>query len=451
MRQWGLDYERLKLVEVAAFCVWLVLVHGIVRRRAGRIVALALTAVLATAPVFLLHTDQLLSEFPHMAAVAGVIWMLDRIMTRHRMTTAPTLDLIVLGLLMVVAYNIRRESIVLVAVVAGAELVDVVAARSWSIPWVRLATPLLTFVVGAALVQFMLPATLIPDNDNSKRYIPTRLFTDYPGQLTTQLGIGNHPLGGRILLALAAAGVVLTCVTAARRNVPLAVLMVGTVLVVGTHFRMVARYYYQVTPWVAYFATMLIVTYVKLVVARLRPRGIPIAAKRALLVAAVLPALWVTGVHLWSIPSRLDAARSFNNSGATQSGPTNPRNVPVYDAILKNTHIDDVILYYRARTLTLYTDRRAYQTTSVNNLWKCDYFMQSLRSDYSQPVISSEALIDRKFTIVWENPDWRLWKCDPDAVAPGQPALRPTILDQVPGEQVRQGVGVDQVPVGGLH
>ena len=213
VRQFGLDYERLKLVDVAALCVWLVLFHGIVRRRAGRIVALALTAVFATAPVYLLHTDQLLTELPHMAAVAGVIWMLDRIMTRHRMTTAPTLDLIVLGLLMVVAYNIRRESIVLVAVVAGAELVDVVAARSWSIPWVRLATPLLTFVVGAALVQFMLPATLIPDNDNSKRYIPTRLFTDYPGQLTTQLGIGNHPLGGRILLALAAAGVVLTCVT----------------------------------------------------------------------------------------------------------------------------------------------------------------------------------------------------------------------------------------------
>ena len=64
---WGLDYDRLKLVEVAALCVWLVLVHGIVRRRAGRIVALALTAVFATAPVYLLHTDQLLTEFPHMA------------------------------------------------------------------------------------------------------------------------------------------------------------------------------------------------------------------------------------------------------------------------------------------------------------------------------------------------------------------------------------------------
>ena len=252
VRQFGLDYERLKLVDVAALCVWLVLFHGIVRRRAGRIVALALTAVFATAPVYLLHTDQLLTELPHMAAVAGVIWMLDRIMTRHRMTTAPTLDLIVLGLLMVVAYNIRRESIVLVAVVAGAELVDVVAARSWSIPWVRLATPLLTFVVGAALVQFMLPATLIPDNDNSKRYIPsgcspTTRPADHPTRHRQPSTRGPDPArpgggGGGVDVRRLRPGA----------TFPLAVLMVGTVLVVGTHFRMVARYYYQVTPWVAY-------------------------------------------------------------------------------------------------------------------------------------------------------------------------------------------------------
>ncbi len=47
--------------------MWLVLVHGIVRRRAGRLLALAITAVVATAPALLAHTDQLLSEYPHAA------------------------------------------------------------------------------------------------------------------------------------------------------------------------------------------------------------------------------------------------------------------------------------------------------------------------------------------------------------------------------------------------
>ena len=47
VNRWGYDYDRLKLLEVAAFCIWLVLVHGIVRRRAGRLLAIAVTAVVA--------------------------------------------------------------------------------------------------------------------------------------------------------------------------------------------------------------------------------------------------------------------------------------------------------------------------------------------------------------------------------------------------------------------
>ena len=42
---WGLDYDRLKLVTVAMFCAWLVLLFGIVRRRLGRWPALGVTAV----------------------------------------------------------------------------------------------------------------------------------------------------------------------------------------------------------------------------------------------------------------------------------------------------------------------------------------------------------------------------------------------------------------------
>ena len=44
---WGLDYDRLKLVEVAVFMAWLALLHGIVGRRIGRLPALAIVAVIA--------------------------------------------------------------------------------------------------------------------------------------------------------------------------------------------------------------------------------------------------------------------------------------------------------------------------------------------------------------------------------------------------------------------
>ena len=130
VRVWGIDFDRLKLVEVAVLCAWLVLYHGIVRRRAGRIVAFALTAVFATSYAYLVYTDQLLTEYPHMFAVAVVIWWLDRVMDRSRLTSATTRDLVILGLLAVAAYNVRREGLMLLFAIAGAQLVDLVGERS---------------------------------------------------------------------------------------------------------------------------------------------------------------------------------------------------------------------------------------------------------------------------------------------------------------------------------
>ena len=114
---WGYDYDRLKLLEVAAFCVWLVLAHGIIRRRAGRLLALAVTAVVATAPVLLAHTDQLLSEYPHAAVVACFIWWMDRVKAGRPLIAASGRQLVVLGVIAAAAYNVRREGVILLAVI----------------------------------------------------------------------------------------------------------------------------------------------------------------------------------------------------------------------------------------------------------------------------------------------------------------------------------------------
>ena len=90
----------------------------------------ALKAVFATSYVYLEYTDQLLTEEPHMLAVAVVIWWLDRVMDRSRLTSATTRDLVILGLLAVAAYNVRREGLMLIFAIAGAQLVDLGARRS---------------------------------------------------------------------------------------------------------------------------------------------------------------------------------------------------------------------------------------------------------------------------------------------------------------------------------
>ncbi len=259
---WGLDYERLKLVEVATFCAWLVLIHGIVRRRVGRVLALGVTAVVATAPLLLAHTDQLLSEFPAAAAVALFIWWWDRIQVRGRLTSAKPSDLMVLGALAAVAFNVRREAIVLVvaiAVIQVVELVGLVRRRrrrpTAAVPWRAVVTPYLAFAVSAVLIQLLLPSMLFPDNGDHARYIGARIG-DYTGDLTEQLGLGSHPAIGVIVIVVAVVGMVVGCRRRPGLDGPLAVITVLSALAISTHFRMVGRYYFQILPWVIYFVAV---------------------------------------------------------------------------------------------------------------------------------------------------------------------------------------------------
>ena len=85
VRVFGIDYDRLKLVEVAccacgSCCSTASCGAGRAHRRPRP------HRRVRHGDLYLLHTDQLLTEFPHMMAVAVVIWWLDRVMPRppHR-------------------------------------------------------------------------------------------------------------------------------------------------------------------------------------------------------------------------------------------------------------------------------------------------------------------------------------------------------------------------------
>ena len=403
---WDLDYDRLKLVEVATFCIWLVLVHGVVRRRLGRTLALAISAALATAPAFLSHTGQLLSEFPHATAVAVVIWWLDRMRTRGPITAAAARDLVVLGVLVTVAYNFRREAIVLVGVVAVVQLVELSARwrhdRLDRLPWRTVAIPHLAVVASAAGFQLLLPSMLFPDNGDSIEYVDDRLG-GYPRVLTQQLGLGSHPAIGVVILALALVGAVIGIRRRPALDGPLAAVAMLSAVAVSTHFRMVGRYYFQVTPWVLYFASVVMVEAVRVVWRNRDPRFVA--------VFAALPLLYLIGVHGAVLPGDVGDVRDLDRIGQQTLGPTDPRVTPVFAAVMTHTRPDDIIAFYRARTMTLYTDRRTIQSTLVERIrQRADYFAQQRGSDFYQPRLTEDQGRQLGFEIVWSDDLWILWK-----------------------------------------
>jgi hypothetical protein len=414
---WGLDYDRLKLVEVAVFCVWLVLLHGIVRRRAGRAVALAVVAVFATAPLYLAHTDQLLTEFPHLAAIALVIWWYDRIRIDATLLTATSGRLIGLGLLIVLAFNVRRESVALLGVVAAMLAYDtVVAARGRPGPlgagiadtvrasWRAIATPFASFAVGAALAQLLLPTDLLPDNGNSSSFLDDRMG-EYPGILADHLGLGEHGAIGVAILVLAALGAVIGVRRRPTLDLPLVVLAVLSALAISTHLRRVDRYWFQITPWIVYFATVALVAAVGWVFARWG-RSVRVATATALVPLAAL--VMAHGVVL---AGDISDAQQYNDLGRVQSGPSNPAVAPIFDAVAELTPPDAIVVYFRARTMTLLTDRRSFQTKQLDRIVeRADFYAERRNSTYWQPELTPSQARQAGFEEVWSDQRWILWR-----------------------------------------
>ncbi len=421
---WGFDYDRLKLVEVATFCVWLVLLHGIVRRRIGWWPAIAIVAVFATAPAYLSHTDQLLSEFPHLAAVALVIWCYDRIRRHATLLTASTGWLIALGALIALAFNVRRESIVLLAVIGAMAAYDVVVETLrdragtggswpralWTTVRIRvraILTPFIAFAATAAFAQLLLPTELLPDNGNSSAFLDDRMG-EYPAILSDQLGLGEHTVIGITVLLLAALGAVIGVRRRPALDGPLLLLALLSAVAVSTHLRRVDRYWFQITPWVVYFATVALLATTGWLVAR---RGRRTSIVRLATAVALVPLGAVVVAHAVVLTGDISDVREYNDAGRVQSGPSNPTVAPIFEAVESLTPPDAIVAYFRARTMTLLTDRRAFQTKDLDRIiGRADYYAQRRNSTYWQPELGLADARLAGFEEVWSDQRWILWR-----------------------------------------
>jgi hypothetical protein len=167
----------------------------------------------------------------------------------------------------------------------------------------------------------------------------------------------------------------------------------------------------QVTPFVVFFVAMLLLYVVGWLGRLLARRPLHFAGRRAVALLAAAPFLWLAVYHATDLPQRVDAAQTFNDSGAVQRGPALEQSQVAMEAIEKYTPPDETVVYYRARTATLYTGRRALQTTSFDNMVSNgDWFMQNKKDNYSQVVATADQLAASGFELVWENDDWRLWR-----------------------------------------
>lgn len=397
-RLFGLDYARLKLVEVACLIGFLLAFHAVIRRRLQQWVALATVAFVGTTVVYLQHTGYLVSELPYMLFVGITLWYLDRLRHEQPLDAATRNQLIILGLLAMFVFNIRREGLAIVAAIGVAQLLDL-RGRWRQVNWRQVATPFVSFAVSVVLLQFMLPSALAPEYaDSGLHQTWEKLGDSFRTSFVHQLGYPSLAgIGLLLVVLLVAAGVFVRMWTASRTDAPLLVFALGSLTIVGMIPAVAERYTMGVTPFAVYFAVQAIA-------------AIPLPQKAGpWLAVAVVGTLTLS--HLTELPSSVREVQAFNDSGQVQDGPEAPYAQAAFAAIRTHTHQDDVVAFFKARALTFYTNRRAVQSSDLEIVrQRADYFMSRTGSGQSQPNVSEAEAAEMGWVKVWSDETWVLWR-----------------------------------------
>jgi hypothetical protein len=104
-------------------------------------------------------------------------------------------------------------------------------------------------------------------------------------------------------------------------------------------------------------------------------------------------------------------AQTYNDLGRVQSGPSNPVVATIFEAVDELTPPDAIVAYYRARTMTLMTDRRAFQTKQLDRIVdRADFYAERRNSTYWQPELTPAEARRAGFEEVWSDQRWILWR-----------------------------------------
>lgn len=449
----GLDYALLKWVPTLGFVVAALCFGRLAERRFGWLAAGALTLMVALNPWYVWATDAVLSDLPFMAAAFGVIVLLDRGVERGSLIVGRHPDAIWVGVLVAAAFHVRREGVGLLAAVAAAQLASLrarpvdrhldlthvdrrtgeradapVAGAVSGAWWRRLGVPWATFAVVGGMVHLWFPAPVrgnvdVAGEPGSSQIRPNLVWYREPfAELAGLKRVGDHPIEAfgfeafgaalvTLLLGAAVVGAGAAVMALVRRRPTIDLHLAGAVLGMGLIVMMTPyhyqRYLYTLVPLVVLLAARGVTSLAP------HERGTSGAARRAL--GAQI------AVVLLLLPSMVHMVRQTSNSLSFHSqhqyvlrGPDDEPTRELWDAVVRYTDGRDVIVFFQARAMNLYTRRLAIVGNDERMMVeRGDWFAMERGSDYLQTPLTAERAAELGFVSVWENERYVLWDIPP--------------------------------------
>jgi hypothetical protein len=83
----------------------------------------------------------------------------------------------------------------------------------------------------------------------------------------------------------------------------------------------------------------------------------------------------------------------------------------MFAEVRSRTRHDEVVSFFRARAMNLYSDRQSLQLTEADHiLARADWYVMVKESTYVQVLLTEEDAADLGLTLEWENDRFVLWR-----------------------------------------
>lgn len=414
------NFADLRLAEVVFLCVWVVAFMVLLRRRVPLAAAAVITLCVAVNVQYAAHTNSVLSEIPYLMMATLLFVLIDHVQQRHHPLRLPWATAWSVGIMGCLVFNTRREALAILpafAVWQAAVWWRGSAAEPRSEGEARDAItkaagrPYLTFAASTFLFHLMLPSTLVPSYEGSS---VTNSFGNLIGGYRRKLGeVLGFEWVPTLLVVVVLVLAVLGAVQRLRNNDDVFFLTfvgISTFLVAG-HRVIITRYLMLAIPFLLYLAYHGWVWLIGRVAAR--------ATKRV--VFGLLPTLGILGTTLLVTVEKIDDVQTRRSNGVYELGPGSFPEDAGFDAVRALTSADDVVAFFKARLMTLLTDRRSVQTAEREViLSEADYYLQ--RYDQFEPPtegfspflgvpqFDEQQAAEAGLVEVWRNDRWVLWK-----------------------------------------
>jgi hypothetical protein len=212
--------------------------------------------------------------------------------------------------------------------------------------------------------------------------------------------------GPGVLVFLAVIGLVARLIHRFEEDVPLAAYVCCMSVVMLMAPQPDGRYLDTVTPFLCYFAYQALPS----LFALLSKRPLRLLARPP----AILASVAIAGLMTLNVQAVKHSTDNHLHYHLTTNGPETPAAQQMFAAVEQYTRGNDIILFFRARAMTLYTDRVALQGGDPGQMLpQVNWYVMEKGSTYSQPLLTDSQAAQYGLTEVWQNNAWVLWRVPP--------------------------------------